>query len=264
MLYLNPDDFLLKPALATIHCEPNWKWKKRDAPMPNFDLFYVWSGEGTVLLNKKPYHVGKGHCFLFRPGDETEATHNPQDPLVLTYIHFDIAETPRLIPSRHRIFNNTIGFESLLTQYIRLFLVKTYGAEIEGKLILKQLIIHLLREEQEKEEKVEQGHTSNNLLETILEIANYIQQHPGEAHTIESLSVRANISQRYFSKKFKQITGQTVKSYIVYSRIKRAEHLLHTSGMTVTETAYALGYNDLHFFSRQFKQYTGKNPSEVR
>ena len=230
--------------------------------MPNFDLFYVWSGEGTVFLNKKPHHVKKGHCFLFRPGDEIEATHNPQDPLVLTYIHFDIAETPRLIPSAHRILDNTIGFESLLTQYIRLFLVKTYGAEIEGKLILKQLIIHLLREEQEKEEKL--GDTSNSLLETILEIANYIQQHPGEPHTIESLSTRANLSQRYFSKKFKQIIGHTVKSYIVFSRIKRAEHLLHISGMTVTETAYALGYNDLHFFSRQFKQYTGKNPSEVR
>lgn len=87
MLYLNPDDFVLKPALATIHCEPNWKWRKRATPMPNYDLFYVWSGEGTVLLNNKPYHVGKGHCFLFRPGDETEATHNPQNPLVLTYIH---------------------------------------------------------------------------------------------------------------------------------------------------------------------------------
>ena len=133
--------------------------------MPNYDLFYVWSGEGTVILNKKRYDVGKGHCFLFRPGDETEATHNPQNPLVLTYIHFDIAKTAKLIPSPHRIIENTISFESLLTQYVRLFLVKTYGAEIEGKLILKQLMIHLLREEQEKQEGDDD--TSNNLLETI-------------------------------------------------------------------------------------------------
>jgi AraC family transcriptional regulator of arabinose operon len=262
MLYLNPDDFLLKPALATILCEPNWRWRKREKPMPNYDLFYVWSGEGTVILNKKRYDVGKGHCFLFRPGDETEATHNPQNPLVLTYIHFDIAKTARLIPSPHRIIENTISFESLLTQYVRLFLVKTYGAEIEGKLILKQLMIHLLREEQEKQDGDDD--TSHTLLETIREVANYIQQHPGEPHTIESLSSRANLSQRYFSKKFKQIIGNTVKSYIVYSRIKRAEHLLHFTGMTLTEVADALGYNDLHFFSRQFKQYTGKNPSEVR
>lgn len=262
MLYINPDQFILKPAFATIHCEPNWKWRKRDKPMPNYDLFYVWNGEGTVVLNGKPYNVEKGHCFLFIPGDLITAIHNPQNPLILTYIHFDITETPRLIPPAHRIIENTIIFESLLTQYVRLFLVKIFGAEIEAKLILKQLMIHLLREELEKEEQI--NDMSNRLLETIREIANFIQQHPGEPHTIESLATRANLSQRYFSEKFKQIIGQTVKSYILHTRIKRAEHLLHFTGMTVTETAYALGYNDLHFFSRQFKKYTGKNPSEVR
>lgn len=262
MLHLNPERFILKPAFATIHCEPNWTWRKREKPMPNFDLFYVWNGEGELVLNGKPFKIEKGHCFLFKPGDETAATHNPQDPLILTYIHFDIAETPRLIPSSHRIIENTISFETLLTQYVRLFLVKAYGAEVEAKLILKQLLIRLLREELEKSEQSED--TSNNLFETISEIANYITQHPGKAHTIESLAARANLSERYFSQKFKQIIGHTVKSYIVYSRIKRAEHLLHFTGMTVTETASALGYNDLHFFSRQFKKYTGKNPSEVR
>jgi len=263
MLNLNPESFILKPAFATIHCEPNWKWRMRDVPLPNFDLFYVWGGEGSILLNGKKFDVNKGHCFLFKPGDVTMGTHNPQNPLVLTYIHFDVSETPHLIPASHRIIQNTINFETLLSQYVRILLVKAYGAEIEARLILKQLLIRLLREEQEKEKQLDDD-TSNRLLETIREIANYIQEHPAQPHTIESLAARANLSERYFSQKFKQIIGHTVKSYIVYSRIKRAEHLLHFTGMTVTETAYALGYNDLHFFSRQFKKYTGKNPSEVR
>jgi len=262
MIQLQPDDFILKPYLATIRCEPNWRWNKRDYPLPNYDLFYVWSGEGTVWLNGKEYPVGKGHCFLFRPGDETEACHNPQNPLEITYIHFNVAKRARMIPARHRILQNTIHFESLLTQYVRLFLVKTFAADIEGKLILKQLMIQLLREEQGQ--AVLPAVSGNRLAETILEIANYIQQHPGEPHSIESLARRANLSPRYFSKMFKEITGQTVKSYIIRSRIRRAEHLLHTNGMTVTETAYALGYNDLHFFSRQFKKYTGKRPSDIR
>ncbi|WP_087972684.1 helix-turn-helix domain-containing protein [Oceanobacillus rekensis] len=262
MLYVNPENFILKPSFATIHCEPNWRWRKRDKPMPNFDLFYVWSGEGELVLNGQSYQIEKGHCFLFKPGDETTATHNPQNPLVLTYIHFDVTETPRLIPSSHRIVKNTISFESLLAQYVRLYLVKAYGAEVEAKLILKQLLIRLLREEQEQQKPLTE--ISNNLFDTITEIANYIQQHPGNPHTIESLAARANLSERYFSQRFKEIIGHTVKSYIVYSRVKRAEHLLHFTGMTVTETASALGYNDMHYFSRQFKKYTGKNPSEVR
>lgn len=262
MLRLNPDDFILKPVLATIDCEPNWRWRKRELPMPNYDLFYVWKGEGTVVLNGKPHQVSKAHCFLFRPGDFISATHNPQNPLRITYIHFNVSQVPTTLPPVHQTMKNTIYFESLLAQYVRLFLVKTFAAEEEAKLILKQLMIHLLREEQEQESQPNE--MSNHITETIREIANFIQQHPADLHTVESLAARANLSKRYFSEKFKQIIGQTIKSYIVYSRIKRAEHLLHFSGMTVTETAEALGYNDLHFFSRQFKKYTGKNPSEIR
>ena len=262
MLDLNPERFILKPAFATIHCEPTWQWKKRDIPFPNYDLFYVWSGEGILVLNGKLFDVHKGHCFLFKHGDVITATHNPQNPLVITYIHFDLTETPQLVPTSHRVVENTISFESLLTRYVRLLLVKTFGMVIEAKLILKQLMIHLLREAEEKVEQM--ADTSNSLLETVREIANYIQQHPGEQHSIGSLAARANLSPRYFSQKFKQIIGHTVKSYIIRSRIERAEHLLRYAGMTVTEAACVLGYSDLHFFSRQFKKYTGKNPSEIR
>ncbi|MEK4494939.1 AraC family transcriptional regulator [Ureibacillus sp. FSL W8-0352] len=74
----------------------------------------------------------------------------------------------------------------------------------------------------------------------IREVANYVQQHPEKNHTVESLAARANFSPRYFSKKFKEIMGQTIQSYVVETRIKRAEHLLHYTGMTVTEVADAL------------------------
>lgn len=263
MLEIDPGDFVLKPAMATIHCEPDWRWKKRSQPMPNYDLFYVWTGEGTVVLNNRAYDVEKGHCFLFRPGDHTEAVHHAQNPFVLTYIHFDLACIPRQVPSPHRVLADPISFESLLSRYVRLFLVDTYGAETEGKLILKQLMIHLLREEHECASK-EMNSTSRRFEETILEIANYIRQHPAEPHTVRGLAERAHLSERYFSRKFKEIIGHTVKSYVILCRIKRAEHLLHFTGLNVTEAAHALGYRDLHFFSRQFKQYTGKNPSDIR
>ncbi|MFD0710724.1 helix-turn-helix domain-containing protein [Paenibacillus sp. GCM10027626] len=262
MLHLDPEHFNLKPHFATIHCEPGWQWRRRDLPMPNYDLFYVWSGEGDLILNGRHFHLRPQSCFLFRPGDEITATHQPQNPLVLTYIHFDMTASVTLIPQPYRIIKDFISLESLLRRYVRLFLVHTFGAEIEAKLILKQMMIHLLREEQVGEEKTAKA--SYSLLETIEEIANYVQQHPGDPHTVESLAARASLSPKYFSQKFREIIGQTVRSYIVHARIKRAEHLLHFTGMTVTEAADALGYNDVHFFSRQFKHYTGKKPSEIR
>ncbi|MEH7239479.1 AraC family transcriptional regulator [Bacillus sp. JJ1562] len=261
MLNLNPEQFILKPTFATITCEPNWQWKRK-VPIPNYDLLYVWSGEGNLVLNGKVYSIKKGSCFLFLPGDWVTATHNPQNPLKLTYIHFDLENLPALLPASYRMMQDAIAFESLLTRYVRLFLIKTFGAETEAKLILKQLMILLLREEHQVNEQVEPA--QHSLLSAIREVANYVQQHPGKEHTVESLAARASFSPRYFSLKFKEIIGQPIKSYIVEARIKRAEHLLHYTGMTVTEVADALGYRNLHFFSRQFKKYTGKSPSEIR
>jgi AraC family transcriptional regulator of arabinose operon len=261
MLDLTPSSFLLLPAFAKIVCEPGWKWQKREKALANYDMFYVWSGEGEVYLNGFPYSVGKGSCFLFRPGDHTSATHNPQKPLVLTYIHFDIMHPAILIPEPYRQLEDTFDFEHMLSRYVRLFLVRTFAAEEEARLILKQLLIHLLRHDLEV--PVERK-ASNQLTESIHEVANYIQQHPGITHRVDDLATRAGLSTRYFSIKFKEMIGMSVQTYMIRTRIDRAQHLLMHAGMNVTEVADALGYRDIFFFSRQFKQYTGKTPSEIR
>lgn len=261
MLNASPSSFIIMPALAKIVCEPGWKWQKRERPMQNYDLFYVWSGEGTVELNDEPFAVGKGSCFLFRPGDHTSATHNPQKPLVLTYIHFDVTDPVQQIPASYRKLTETMDFEYLLARYVRLYLDKPYGSLEEGQLILKQLMIHLLRSDL-AEPVVKKA--SNQLSEAIHEIANYVRQHPGVPHRVEDLAARAGLSPRYFSIKFKELIGTPVQSYIIQMRIERAQHLLLHQGMNVTEVADALGYRDIFFFSRQFKQYTGKSPSEIR
>jgi AraC family transcriptional regulator of arabinose operon len=261
MLNAAPSSFVLLPSFAKIVCEPGWKWQKREKPMSNYDLFYVWSGEGEVVLSEKTYSVGKGSCFLFRPGDHPTATHNPQKPLVLTYIHFDVKEPVTEVPEPYRVLPDPFDFEFLLARYVRLFLVRTFAAEEEAALILKQLAIHLLRHDQD--EPVERK-ASNQLTESIHEVANYIRQHPGTAHRVDDLAARAGLSPRYFSIKFKELIGMSVQTYMIRTRIDRAQHLLVHAGMNVTEVADALGYRDIFFFSRQFKQYTGKSPSEIR
>lgn len=261
MLHASPSSFEIKPSVAKIVCEPTWKWQKREKALPNYDLFYVWGGEGTLIRNDKSYEIAKGSCFLFRPGDHTSAVHNPQKPLILSYIHFDVLEPITGIPLPYRIIRETVDFEYMLARYVRLFLVATYAAKEEGQLILKQLMIHLMREDQEQPV---QRMVSNHLSEAIHEIANYILQHPGTQHRVADLAARAGLSPRYFSIKFKEIIGSSVQSYSIKMRIERAQHLLLYAGMNVTEVAETLGYRDIFFFSRQFKQYTGHNPSEIR
>ncbi|CAM3425935.1 helix-turn-helix domain-containing protein [Marinicrinis lubricantis] len=255
---------LLTQSYAKISCEPSWKWAKREKPIPNFDLFYVWEGEGEVIVNDKVYSVQRGSCFLFRPGDHTSATHNPQRPLTITYIHFNIhpSEKPSRIPDQYRVLQDTKDFEMLLTRFVRVRLNDEFAADIEAQLIIKQLMIHLIRFDQAQPKEL--NSTSRHLNEVIQEAANFIIQNPAKWHKLEELAARAQLSPRYFSIKFKEIIGKPLQQFIIESRIERAEHLLYYAGMNVSEVAEALGYKDVYFFSRQYKKFRGKSPSKVR
>jgi AraC family transcriptional regulator of arabinose operon len=150
----------------------------------------------------------------------------------------------------------------LLNRYVHARLSALFGSDVEANLILKQLMIHLLRYDQL--EQVIEPKTSLVLYDRILEIANYMREHSSIWFSIDELANRAQLSPRYFSAKFKAIMGVNARDYEIRCRIERAEFLLHYGGLTVSETADALGYNDVYFFSKQFKKHFGKNPSAIR
>jgi AraC family transcriptional regulator of arabinose operon len=262
MINLPETAFIATQFFAKIKCEPAWKWQIRESPLENYDLFYVWDGSGEIMVNKNAYSLRKGSCFLFRPGDYTSASHDKQNPLVLTYIHFKTLEHPPSVPRTFRQIDQPTDIETLLSRYVHARLSVSFGSDIEANLILKQLMIHLLRYDQL--EIHSEPTISRILQDRILEIAHYMREHPSVWFSMDDLASRAQLSSRYFSAKFKEIMGVNARDYEIQGRIERAEFLLHYGGLTVSETADALGYKDVYFFSKQFKKHFGKNPSAIR
>ncbi|MBO9605773.1 MAG: helix-turn-helix transcriptional regulator [Paenibacillaceae bacterium] len=262
MLHLPTLTLELGSSFGKITCEESWKLDRIDRPFEDCDLWYVWGGEGDVLLNGHTYELSRGSCLLFRPGDRTLAHHNPQKPLTITYIHFPSPCPNNELPNARRIVSDSFIFETILTRYVETLLNQRYGCREEAKLLLHLLLIHLWRDDRE-------GHlidtsTSYRLDQAIREAANYVRQNPGISHSTRSLAERAQLSPRYFSLKFKEIMRVTLEVFIIQAKVERAEHLLRFSGMNVTEVAEALGYRNIYFFSRQFKQFTGRNASDLR
>jgi len=261
MISIPETSFIATNFFSKIKCEPEWKWPRREQPLENYDLFYVWDGRGEVTVNNTSFAVEKGSCFLFRPGDHTSATHDRQNPLTITYIHFNIDQKPDLIPAIYRKLAEPTTIETLLGRYVHLRLSPQFGSNEEAALVLKQIMINLLRND--RFEQRYQPKKSERLQDRILEIANLIKEHPATWYSIAELASRAQLSKRYFATKFKSYMGMTVQEYEIQSRIERAEFLLHYCGMSVSEVAHALGYKDVYFFSRQFKKHYGKSPSSI-
>ena len=96
------------------------------------------------------------------------------------------------------------------------------------------------------------------------EVARQIRQDPSRDWTVTEMARRAALSRAQFTRRFVAQLGMSPAQYLIQSRIDRAHQLLTDSGMTVTQTAAALGYTDVPYFSRQYKQRTGRSPSQDR
>lgn len=101
--------------------------------------------------------------------------------------------------------------------------------------------------------------------ESVMERAKvYIRQNFQKDLTLDEVSKIVDISPYYFSKLFKQETGENFIEYLTKVRMKNAEELLKDSHYSIKEICVMSGYGDPNYFSRIFKKYEGVTPSEYR
>ena len=81
---------------------------------------------------------------------------------------------------------------------------------------------------------------------------------------LQDVAGEVGMSQSHFSTVFAQETGLTFTQYLTALRIGKAKELLSATAMRSSEIAFAVGYNDAHYFSYLFKKQTGLTPSEYR
>jgi len=78
------------------------------------------------------------------------------------------------------------------------------------------------------------------------------------------LSEQAKMSRRNYYRIFKEVTGEAPLAYLLRLRIMKAVHLLELSDKNITDIAFACGFNDSNYFSRQFKQILGLSPKAFK
>ena len=89
----------------------------------------------------------------------------------------------------------------------------------------------------------------------------YMRTHLADPITLDEIADHAGVSKYHLSREFKLFTGTTIFDSLNILRCKEARHML-AAGSTVSEAARACGFENLSYFSRAFKKYTGKLPSE--
>ncbi len=82
--------------------------------------------------------------------------------------------------------------------------------------------------------------------------------------TVQFLAEKLNISSSYLSDMLRSLTGQNAQQHIHDKLIEKAKEKLSTTNLSVSEVAYALGFEHPQSFSKLFKTKTNFSPLEFR
>lgn len=81
---------------------------------------------------------------------------------------------------------------------------------------------------------------------------------------LDAIAAHAGYSRYHFVRLFRAVYGLTPGQYLSGRRIERAENLLRTANLSVTEICALVGFTSLGSFSSTFKKQTGLTPSDYR
>ena len=98
-------------------------------------------------------------------------------------------------------------------------------------------------------------------------LADYFNNETSLSHgipTVQYLSEKLNISSSYLSDMLRSLTGRNAQQHIHNMLIERAKEKLSTTNLSVSEVAYALGFEHPQSFNKLFKTKTKLSPLQFR
>ncbi|QTF92972.1 GlxA family transcriptional regulator [Halomonas sp. BM-2019] len=91
-----------------------------------------------------------------------------------------------------------------------------------------------------------------------------LEQHLGEAISMEALAERVGTSRRNLERRFRETLGVGPQKFARDLRLRYGVWLLHYTGKSITEIGERCGFADTAHFSRHFRSAFGMTPSEMR
>ena len=92
----------------------------------------------------------------------------------------------------------------------------------------------------------------------------YIQKNYGSQIRLQDLADYVHLNSNYCSILFQKKSGIPFSQYLIELRMTKAQELLKCKSITINQVASMVGYPDLFYFSKAFKQKYGVSPNKYR
>jgi len=257
---------------------PPKRWRNEPHIHTFFEVCYAFTGAGMFHLPDQQLPIRAGEVFIARPGVAHQILARPTRPLGIYFWSYTLVSTEGaagdpvidgllrdFLDSPQAISHRVPGMEATL----RLLTEEVVRKEPGYQRIIRELCAKLLLDTARASVGPPRAGepTSATALppeQQLVERArHYIQDNLGRALSAHDISQQTGLSERHFSRIFRQVTGSSPMAYLSERRIEAAGQLL-VSGVPIKEIASRLGYSDVRYFTTVFRQATGLPPANFR
>ena len=109
--------------------------------------------------------------------------------------------------------------------------------------------------------KVDNDEKDNEMINKVID---YLHDNYRKNISNSQIARHFNYHTNYINRIFKQHTGMSLRQYIINIRIRKAMELLSHSDISITVTSREIGYENVTYFSRLFKEKVGLTPSKYK
>lgn len=136
------------------------------------------------------------------------------------------------------------------------------GSDIAVKGIVHVMLSYLVKNHSSRSSLDSEKHKRD--IQRLNDSLCYIDEHYNERITSRMLAEMSYVTESYFCRFFKKVTGVTVTDYLNKFRIEKATYLLKNTVAGIGEISELVGFDDTNYFSRIFKKHTGMTPTQFR
>ena len=235
-----------------------WRWKTDGDD--HFNFWIALSGDGYLTCDGLTYRIQAGRFFVFSPHQNISAAHYSGTRITRFSAHFfpTLKGEPLRELECFPIEGGEVANLALVQRQIDAIMRVALRREEEAVLVQKlfELILHVATGENRA--------AGLGLSSRVSEALRVFREDPASVDSIDAFASQLGTSRSHFDREFSRAVGQPPGQFLVNCKIIEARRYLESSHLRVGEIAEALGYRDIYFFSRQFKQFVGSSPAEYR
>lgn len=263
---------------STLIAHPHWH--------DSIEILYGLSGNVKVHLDCDTYNLSPGSMLIISSKEVHsiygDSSHQPTSyivvkfaPEVLYATSSTVFEAKYILPflmssyTHQRLFTKeelkATALPSLLQEILSEYEEKPFGFELAIRINIGRIFLWILRHWHQKGIHLNIASDLNQTTISRLQIIfDYVDKNYDHSIDVETVAKLCNMSYSYFSRFFKSTMKRNFSEYLNYVRISKAEALLTTTDLNITEIAQKTGFSTSSYFIQQFKHYKNISPKQFK